>query len=93
MVFNIVMGNNIFLNSQCLAKIASVYWKSNEESVQGEKQKSYTKTREVASTSNSRADRVQASSISKDISSSAWLFNKPTLVWILSILLLTFHAR
>lgn len=43
---------------QCLATIATVYWRSNEESVQGEKIKTYSRSREL--TEGSRADRVQA---------------------------------
>lgn len=43
---------------QCLATIATVYWRSNEESVQGERLKGYSRSREL--TESSRADRVQA---------------------------------
>lgn len=43
---------------KCLATIATVYWKTNEESVEGEKaQKS--PAMEVKDTNKSRADRVQ----------------------------------
>lgn len=46
---------------QCLATIASVYWRSNEESVEGDRpQKApVLESRETAYASNSRADRVQ----------------------------------
>ncbi|CAG4985700.1 unnamed protein product [Colias eurytheme] len=46
------------LKLKCLATIATVYWRSNEESVQGEKMKGYARSREL--TESSRADRVQA---------------------------------
>ncbi|XP_045532668.1 uncharacterized protein LOC123720183 [Pieris brassicae] len=46
------------LKLKCLATIATVYWRSNEESVQGERMKGYARSRELAE--NSRADRVQA---------------------------------
>jgi hypothetical protein len=44
---------------QCLATIATVYWRSNEESVQGERFKGYARSRELAEGA-SKADRVQA---------------------------------
>uniref|UniRef100_A0A1B0CVS6 Uncharacterized protein n=2 Tax=Lutzomyia longipalpis TaxID=7200 RepID=A0A1B0CVS6_LUTLO len=46
----------------CLATIATVYWRSNEESVEGDKpQKApVLESRETVYASNSRADRVQA---------------------------------
>lgn len=46
---------------QCLATIATVYWRSNEESVEGEKpQKTPAlESRDPVYASNSRADRVQ----------------------------------
>lgn len=44
---------------QCLATIATVYWRSNEESVQSERFKGYSRSREL-SEGVSRADRVQA---------------------------------
>ncbi|XP_026732527.1 uncharacterized protein LOC113497254 [Trichoplusia ni] len=47
------------LKLKCLATIATVYWRSNEESVQGEKLKGYSRSRELAEGA-SRADRVQA---------------------------------
>ncbi|CAK1540407.1 unnamed protein product [Leptosia nina] len=46
------------LKLKCLATIATVYWRSNEESVQGERMKGYARSRELSE--NSRADRVQA---------------------------------
>ncbi|VVC97356.1 unnamed protein product, partial [Leptidea sinapis] len=46
------------LKLKCLATIATVYWRSNEESVQGERLKGYARSRELSE--NSRADRVQA---------------------------------
>ncbi|XP_021201373.3 uncharacterized protein LOC110384419 [Helicoverpa armigera] len=46
------------LKLKCLATIATVYWRSNEESVQGERVKGYSRSREL--TEGSRADRVQA---------------------------------
>ncbi|XP_048480740.1 uncharacterized protein LOC105382773 [Plutella xylostella] len=49
------------LKLKCLATIATVYWRSNEESVQGERPKGYAKAREVTFEGDSRADRVQAS--------------------------------
>ncbi|GAB0095408.1 Immunoglobulin-like domain [Sergentomyia squamirostris] len=47
---------------KCLATIATVYWRSNEESVEGDKpQKApVLESRETVYASNSRADRVQA---------------------------------
>ncbi|XP_041988230.1 uncharacterized protein LOC121739744 [Aricia agestis] len=47
------------LKLKCLATIATVYWRSNEESVQGEKLKGYARSRELVE-GGSRADRVQA---------------------------------
>ncbi|XP_045768512.1 uncharacterized protein LOC123869571 [Maniola jurtina] len=47
------------LKLKCLATIATVYWRSNEESVQGEKLKGYARSRELLE-GTSRADRVQA---------------------------------
>ncbi|GBP39155.1 hypothetical protein EVAR_26941_1, partial [Eumeta japonica] len=45
----------------CLATISTVYWRSNEESVQGERHKGYARTREITTLEgSSRADRVQA---------------------------------
>ncbi|XP_073949474.1 beaten path IIIc [Choristoneura fumiferana] len=46
------------LKLKCLATIATVYWRSNEESVQGERMKGYARSRELSDAS--RADRVQA---------------------------------
>ncbi|XP_075974627.1 uncharacterized protein LOC142975577 [Anticarsia gemmatalis] len=46
------------LKLKCLATIATVYWRSNEESVQGERLKGYSRSREL--TEGSRADRVQS---------------------------------
>ncbi|GLV31275.1 beaten path IIIc [Carabus blaptoides fortunei] len=48
---------------KCLATIATVYWRSNEESVEGDRpQKAPAlESRETMPPSNSRADRVQAS--------------------------------
>lgn len=43
---------------QCLATIATVYWRSNEESVEGDKPPK-TPVLETVYASNSRADRVQ----------------------------------
>lgn len=48
------------LKLKCLATIATVYWRSNEESVQGERAKGYARTREVTFEGASRADRVHA---------------------------------
>ncbi|XP_068632679.1 uncharacterized protein [Battus philenor] len=50
------------LKLKCLATIATVYWRSNEESVQGERLKGYAKSREF--NEGSRADRVQAAGTS-----------------------------
>ncbi|XP_058057178.1 uncharacterized protein LOC131208441 [Anopheles bellator] len=48
---------------KCLATISTVYWKSNEESVEGEKlQKAPTLESRRAVSADSRADRVQAAS-------------------------------
>ncbi|XP_063626103.1 uncharacterized protein LOC134797686 [Cydia splendana] len=47
------------LKLKCLATIATVYWRSNEESVQGERMKGYARSRELSEGA-SRADRVQA---------------------------------
>ncbi|CAH2263448.1 jg13908 [Pararge aegeria aegeria] len=47
------------LKLKCLATIATVYWRSNEESVQGERLKGYARSRELLE-GTSRADRVQA---------------------------------
>ncbi|XP_072938570.1 uncharacterized protein [Epargyreus clarus] len=47
------------LKLKCLATIATVYWRSNEESVQGERLKGFARSRELADGA-SRADRVQA---------------------------------
>jgi len=46
---------------KCLATIATVYWKSNEESVEGDKpQKApVLESRETVPPGKSRADRVQ----------------------------------
>ncbi|KAG8252759.1 hypothetical protein J6590_049306 [Homalodisca vitripennis] len=50
------------LKLKCLATIATVYWKSNEESVEGEKpQRSPALEVKDIPTDRSRADRVQAS--------------------------------
>ncbi|XP_013187127.1 uncharacterized protein LOC106132307 [Amyelois transitella] len=46
------------LKLKCLATIATVYWRSNEESVQGERPKGYARSRELSDAS--RANRVQA---------------------------------
>ncbi|XP_067009518.2 cell adhesion molecule 1 [Anabrus simplex] len=48
---------------KCLATIATVYWRSNEESVEGDKQQKapVLESREIVLPSESRADRVQAS--------------------------------
>ncbi|XP_046962213.1 uncharacterized protein LOC124531744 [Vanessa cardui] len=48
------------LKLKCLATIATVYWRSNEESVQGERLKGYSRSKESLEGA-SRADRVQAS--------------------------------
>ncbi|CAG9578649.1 unnamed protein product [Danaus chrysippus] len=47
------------LKLKCLATIATVYWRSNEESVQGERFKGYARSKELIEGA-SRADRVQA---------------------------------
>lgn len=47
------------LKLKCLATIATVYWRSNEESVQSERFKGYSRSREPTE-GVSRADRVQA---------------------------------
>ncbi|XP_047530466.1 uncharacterized protein LOC125066440 [Vanessa atalanta] len=47
------------LKLKCLATIATVYWRSNEESVQGERSKGYSRSKESLEGA-SRADRVQA---------------------------------
>nr|XP_026489492.1 uncharacterized protein LOC113395959 [Vanessa tameamea] len=49
------------LKLKCLATIATVYWRSNEESVQGERSKGYSRSKESLEGA-SRADRVQAAS-------------------------------
>ncbi|XP_045534534.1 uncharacterized protein LOC106714087 [Papilio machaon] len=51
------------LKLKCLATIATVYWRSNEESVQGERLKGYARSRDFNEGA-SRADRVQAASSS-----------------------------
>ncbi|CRL02789.1 CLUMA_CG015870, isoform A [Clunio marinus] len=66
---------------KCLATIASIYWKSNEESVEGDRPlrtpiSSPIESRSVPSTS-SKADRVQASNSSK----------KPSIIFFESILI------
>lgn len=50
-----------FIGFQCLATIATVYWRSNEESVEGDKQQKapVLESRETVPPSGSRADRVQ----------------------------------
>lgn len=50
-----------FILLQCLATIATVYWRSNEESVEGDKQQKapVLESRETVPPSGSRADRVQ----------------------------------
>lgn len=49
------------LKLKCLATIGSVYWRSNEESVEGEKlqRTPVLESRETVPTDKSRADRVQ----------------------------------
>ncbi|XP_045447714.1 uncharacterized protein LOC123656037 [Melitaea cinxia] len=47
------------LKLKCLATIATVYWRSNEESVQGERLKGHSRSREALEGA-SRADRVRA---------------------------------
>lgn len=50
----------VFSFPQCLATIASVYWRSNEESVVGDRpQKTLMESREPVFAGNTRADRVQ----------------------------------
>ncbi|CAH2108114.1 unnamed protein product [Euphydryas editha] len=51
------------LKLKCLATIATVYWRSNEESVQGERLKGQSRSREALEGA-SRADRVQAAGTS-----------------------------
>ncbi|KAL7045587.1 hypothetical protein ACKWTF_002266 [Chironomus riparius] len=58
---------------KCLATIASIYWKSNEESVEGDRPlrtpySSPIESRESVPPSSSKADRVQASNSSKNTS-------------------------
>lgn len=55
--------STMYLLLQCLATIATVYWRSNEESVQGERLKGYARSRDFNEGA-SRADRVQAASSS-----------------------------
>lgn len=60
-ILNINIRFSFFLD-QCLATIASVYWRSNEESVEGDKQpKSPVLEARETSSPGSRADRVQGS--------------------------------
>ncbi|KAI5633227.1 hypothetical protein NE865_14037 [Phthorimaea operculella] len=47
------------LKLKCLATIATVYWRSNEESVQGDRSKGYARSRELSEGA-SRADRVHS---------------------------------
>lgn len=56
----IIHSFHIPINFQCLATIASVYWRSNEESVEGDRPQRapVLETRQTVSP-NSRADRVQ----------------------------------
>ncbi|XP_058454189.1 uncharacterized protein LOC131432116 [Malaya genurostris] len=57
---------------KCLATISTVYWKSNEESVEGDKpQKAPMLESRKAVSSNTRADRVQANSSAPSRSSSS----------------------
>ncbi|XP_058826394.1 uncharacterized protein LOC131686185 isoform X2 [Topomyia yanbarensis] len=56
---------------KCLATISTVYWKSNEESVEGDKpQKAPMLESRKAVASNTRADRVQANSSAPSVNSS-----------------------
>ncbi|XP_052899200.1 uncharacterized protein LOC128305670 isoform X2 [Anopheles moucheti] len=70
---------------KCLATISTVYWKSNEESVEGEKiQKAPMLESRRAVSSDTRADRVQAASgdALANKYSSGWNF---TLRWLLAV--------
>lgn len=51
----------ILIFFQCLATIATVYWRSNEESVEGDRQQKapVLESRETVAPSGTRADRVQ----------------------------------
>lgn len=59
---HLIFNRNCDVFLQCLGVIESVYWKSNEESMTGDKQKASTlevkKPVSATSTSNTRADRV-----------------------------------
>ena len=50
---------------KCLATIATVYWRSNEESVEGDKPQRapVLESRETVTPSKSRADRVQGNAL------------------------------
>ncbi|XP_044742188.1 uncharacterized protein LOC123303108 [Chrysoperla carnea] len=77
---------------KCLATIATVYWKSNEESVEGDRPIRAPVREIVQAPSNSRADRVQASttndsSDSSRISSSKILICDPTPLTVEDIVL------
>lgn len=59
---------NYMVELKCLATIASIYWKSNEESVEGDRPlrtpySSPIESRESIPASSSKADRVQGSNL------------------------------
>lgn len=63
-LFTFFMASN---DIQCLATIATIYWKSNEESVEGDRPlrtpiSSPIESRESVPPSSSKADRVQGES-------------------------------
>ncbi|XP_065093322.1 uncharacterized protein LOC135713992 [Ochlerotatus camptorhynchus] len=51
---------------KCIAKIAQLYWKSNEESVEGDKQPPALESKETLHPNGSRADRQESNSSSSN---------------------------
>lgn len=74
----------MFFFSQCLATIATVYWRSNEESVQGERLKGYARSRELSEGA-SRADRVQAAG--KSLSAPLTLASSPLVLCLVNTII------
>ncbi|XP_055639394.1 uncharacterized protein LOC129777250 [Toxorhynchites rutilus septentrionalis] len=71
---------------KCLATISTVYWKSNEESVEGDKpQKAPMLESRKAVSSNTRADRVQANGATSISSSGILLTSLATLLIAMAI--------
>ncbi|KAL0831224.1 hypothetical protein ABMA28_002078 [Loxostege sticticalis] len=72
------------LKLKCLATIATVYWRSNEESVQGERLKGYARSRELSEGA-SRADRVQAAG--KSLSAPLTLASSPLVLCLVNTII------